>query len=90
MPLALKHFIQYVQEESKQHLSSSPALRHACKYWGWYLSQDLMVMDERLHTFLHAFWWDKLLSWFERQWYLEGLESCITTLNIAQTINFNL
>jgi hypothetical protein len=90
MPPALKHFIQYVQEESERHLSSSPALRHACKYWGWYLSRDSTVVDERLRTFLRAFWRDKLLSWFERQWYLEGLESCITILNVAQTIDFNL
>ncbi|KAG2336983.1 hypothetical protein BDR05DRAFT_78216 [Suillus weaverae] len=86
---ALKHFIQYVREGSERTLSSSPALKHACQYWGWYLSRESTVMDERLRTFLRAFWQDKLLSWFERQWYLEGLESCITILNVAQTIDFN-
>ncbi|KAG2130622.1 uncharacterized protein EDB93DRAFT_77612 [Suillus bovinus] len=89
MPPALKHFVQYVREGSERSLSSSPALRHACQYWGWYLSQDSTVVEERLRTFLRAFWRDKLLSWFERQWYLEGLESCIAMLTIAQTIDFN-
>lgn len=88
MPLALKDFMQYVREGSERNLSSSPALKHACQYWGWYLSQDSTVMDERLRTFLRAFWRDKLLSWFERQWYLKGLESCITILNDVQTIDF--
>lgn len=88
MPLALKDFMQYVREGSERNLSSSPALKHACQYWGWYLSQDSTVMDERLRTFLRAFWRDKLLSWFERQWYLGGLESCITILNDVQTIDF--
>lgn len=88
MPLALKDFMQYVREGSERNLSSSPALKHACQYWGWYLSQDSTVMDERLRTFLRAFWQDKLPSWFERQWYLGGLESCITILNDVQTIDF--
>lgn len=88
MPPALKDFMRYVREGSERNLSSSPALKHACQYWGWYLSRDSTVMDERLRTFLRAFWRDKLLSWFERQWYLEGLESCITILNVAQTIDF--
>lgn len=90
MPPALKHFLQYVREGSERNLSSSPALKHACQYWGWYLSRDSTVVDERLRTFLRAFWRDKLLSWFERQWYLEGLESCIAILNVAQTIDFKL
>ncbi|KAG2038204.1 hypothetical protein BDR03DRAFT_955458 [Suillus americanus] len=89
MPPALKHFIRYVREGSERNLSSSPTLKHACQYWGWYLSQDSTVVDERLRTFLRAFWRDKLLSWFERQWYLKGLESCIAILDIAQTIDFN-
>jgi hypothetical protein len=89
MPPALKHFIQHVREGSERNLSSSPALKHACQYWGWYLSRDSTVVDDHLRTFLRAFWRDKLLSWFERQWYLEGLESCITILNVAQTIDFN-
>ncbi|KAG0693124.1 hypothetical protein DFH29DRAFT_420384 [Suillus ampliporus] len=89
MPPALKRFMQYVQEESKRNVTSSPALKHACQYWGRYLSRDSIVLDERLRTFLRAFWRDKLLPWFERQWYLEGLESCITILNVAQTIDFN-
>ncbi|KAG1727990.1 hypothetical protein EDB19DRAFT_171101 [Suillus lakei] len=88
MPPALKHFIQYVREGSERNLSSSPALKHACQYWGWYLSRNSTVVDERLRTFLRAFWQDKLLLWFERQWYLEGLESCIAILNVAQTIDF--
>lgn len=90
MPPALKDFMRYVREGSERNLSSSPALKHACQYWGWYLSRDSTVMDERLRTFLRAFWRDKLLSWFERQWYMEGLESCITILNVAQTIDFKL
>jgi hypothetical protein len=89
MPPVLKDFMRYVREGSERNLSSSPALNHACQYWGWYLSRDSTVMDERLRTFLRAFWRDKLLSWFERQWYLEGLESCIAILNVAQTIDFN-
>ncbi|KAG1901083.1 uncharacterized protein F5891DRAFT_1277807 [Suillus fuscotomentosus] len=88
MPLALKHFVQYVRERSERIFSSSPALKHACRHWGWYLSQNSMAMNEGLRTYLRAFWRDKLLSWFERQWYLEGLESCITILNLAQTIDF--
>jgi hypothetical protein len=89
MPPALKDFMRYVREGSERNSSSSPALKHACQYWGWYLSRDSKVLDERLRTFLRAFWRDKLLSWFERQWYLEGLESCIAILNVAQTIDFN-
>lgn len=85
---ALKRFIQYVREESKRNLSSPPALKHACQYWSWYLSRESTVVDEQLRTFLRAFWRDKLLSWFERQWYLEGLESCIAILDVAQTIDF--
>ncbi|KAG0693118.1 hypothetical protein DFH29DRAFT_965612 [Suillus ampliporus] len=90
MPPALKHFMQYVHEGSERNMSSSPALKHACQYWGWYLSRDSMVVDERLRIFLRAFWRDKLLSWFERQWYLEGLESCIAILNVVQTFDFEL
>lgn len=88
MPPALKHFVQYVREGSKQDLNSSPALNHACKHWSSYLSQNSTVVDET-RTFLRRFWSQKLLLWFERQWYLEGLESCINILNIAQTIDFN-
>ncbi|KIK37540.1 hypothetical protein CY34DRAFT_452889 [Suillus luteus UH-Slu-Lm8-n1] len=89
MPPALKHFVQYVREGSEKNLSSSPALKHACQHWVSYLSQNSTVVDKDLRTYLHAFWHDKLLSWFERQWYLEGLESCIDILNVAQTIVFN-
>ncbi|KAG1798055.1 uncharacterized protein HD556DRAFT_1232676 [Suillus plorans] len=77
------------QMGSERNFSSSPALRHACQYWGWYLSQDSTAVDKRLRIFLRTFWQDKLLSWFERQWYLEGLESCIAILTVAQTIDFN-
>jgi hypothetical protein len=90
MPPPLEHFLQYVREGSKRNFSSSPALKHACQYWGLYLSRETTVVDESLRTFLRAFWRDKLLSWFERQWYLEGLESCIDILNDAQTVDFSL
>jgi hypothetical protein len=87
MPPALMHFIQYVRKGSERNLSSSPTLKHACQYWGLYLSRETGVVDEPLRTFLHVFWKDKLLSWFERQWYLEGLESCIDILNEVQSID---
>jgi hypothetical protein len=88
IPVELENFMQYVRKGSEQSLYSSTALKHACQNWSSYLSQAPMVTDGRLRTFFRAFWRDKLLSWFERQWYLEGLESCIAILHIAQTIDF--
>ncbi|KAG1727156.1 uncharacterized protein EDB91DRAFT_1061280, partial [Suillus paluster] len=79
---------QVPETASEQNLHSSSALEHACQYWSLYLSQAPMVMDGRLRTFLRNFWRGKLLSWFERQWYVGGLESCIAILDIAQTIDF--
>ncbi|KAG1748247.1 uncharacterized protein EDB91DRAFT_869898 [Suillus paluster] len=90
MPPAFINFMRYVWKGTEQSLNSSTALKHACQYWSVYLSQAPMNVDGYLCNYLRAFWQDKLLSWFERQWYLEGLESCTAILNIAQTIDFKL
>ncbi|OAX32872.1 hypothetical protein K503DRAFT_571068 [Rhizopogon vinicolor AM-OR11-026] len=89
MPSELDDIMRYVRKGIEQSSYSSTALRHACQYWSSYLSQAQMITDGRLRTFFRAFWKDKLLSWFERQWYLGGLESCIAILHVAQDINFN-
>lgn len=86
MPAELEAFVQCVRKGSEQSLYTSTALKHACKHWSSYLSEAPTVMDGRLRK---SFWKDKLLLWFERQWYLGGLESCIAILHVAQTIDFH-
>lgn len=89
VPPAINDFMRYLWDGSEKSMKSPTALKHACRYWCFYLSRSPSVMDESLRTFLSAFWQDKLLSWFEQQWRLGGIESCINILCTAQDIDFN-
>jgi len=89
IPAELVAFMQCIRKGSEQSLYTSTALKHACRHWSSYLSKAPTVTDGPLRTLLRGFWKNKLLSWFERQWYLGGLESCIAILHVVQTIDFH-
>jgi environmental stress-induced protein Ves len=78
---AMKAFVDFAKGEREQ--STSDALKYACQNWAFHLSRAHPWNDE-LNRIFKRFWDSRLLSWFERQWCLKGLLSCLLVLSEGQ------
>ena len=76
----MKAFVDLAQEAQERGRSTSDTLKYACQNWAFHLSRIPNPWGEE-HTRLYTDFVDNhLLSWFERQWCLEGLSSCLAVL----------
>jgi hypothetical protein len=77
-------FIAFAKEAQERSQSSSDALKYASQNWIVHLSRAPNPWDDTLIHIFRVFWKCHLLSWFERQWCLKGLRSCLDILSEGQ------
>jgi hypothetical protein len=75
---AMKAFVDFANAERER--LTSDALKYACQNWAFHLSRAHPGNDE-LNRIFKLFWDSHLSSWFERQWCLKGLLSCLHILS---------
>jgi hypothetical protein len=83
---AMKAFSSFANEAHKQSQSASDALKYACQNWVVHLSQARKPWDDRLTCIFKVFWNHHLLSWLERQWCLQDLQSCLIILSKGEKL----
>ncbi|KAG1740227.1 uncharacterized protein EDB91DRAFT_1336628 [Suillus paluster] len=83
---AMGVFESFANEAQERSRSTSDALKYACQNWTVHLSRAPITWDESLDRIFKSFWNRYLLSWFERQWYLKGLRSCIIILSEGEKL----
>jgi len=77
-------FVSFTNEARERSRSSSDALTYACQNWAMhYLRAPTPWMLDHIFK---VFWDHHLLSWFERQWCLKGLQSCLDVLSEGQKL----
>jgi hypothetical protein len=81
---AMNLFIAFAKETQERSQSSSDALKYASQNWIVHLSRAPNPWDDTLIHIFRVFWKRHLLSWFERQWCLKGLRSCLDILSEGQ------
>ncbi|KAG1728508.1 uncharacterized protein EDB91DRAFT_1253444 [Suillus paluster] len=79
-------FLSFADEARKRSQSSSDALKYACHNWAFHLSRAPNPWDDPLRHIFKSFRNRNLLSWFERQWCLKGLRSCLVILSEGQKL----
>jgi hypothetical protein len=83
---AMNFFITFANEAQERSQSSSAALKYAYQNWAIHLSRAPNPRDGTLNHIFQVFWNHHLLSWFEQQWCLKGLRSCLDILSEGQKL----
>jgi Ca2+-binding RTX toxin-like protein len=81
---AMKAFTTFANEARERSRSTSNALKYACQSWAFHLSRIPKSWDDSdmlpLKHVFKLFCDRNLISWLERQWCLNGLQSCLVIL----------
>jgi hypothetical protein len=83
---AMNLFIAFANEAQERNQSSSDALTYASQNWVVHLSRAPNPWGDTLNHIFQVFWRCHLLTWFERQWCLKGLQSCLDILSEGQKL----
>ncbi|KAG1741470.1 uncharacterized protein EDB91DRAFT_1130613 [Suillus paluster] len=83
---AMHAFVAFANKARERSRPASGALKYACQNWAFHLSRALKPWDDTLHCIFKSFWNRALLSWLERQWCLNGLQSCLVILSEGQKL----
>jgi hypothetical protein len=85
---AMEAFVSFTNKAWEQSQSVSDTLMYACQNWAMHLSRAPNPWNNTLNLkrIFSFFWDDHLLSWFERQWCLRGLQSCLIVLSEGQEL----
>jgi len=83
---AMETFVSFAKLAQEQSQTVSGALNYACQNWAIHLLRASNPWDVKLNHVLNAFWNCHLLSWFERQWCLKSLHSCLIILSKVEEL----
>ncbi|KAG2146299.1 hypothetical protein DEU56DRAFT_170275 [Suillus clintonianus] len=82
---AMQAFVSFANEAQDRSRQTSEALKYACQHWAFHLSRTKKSCNN-LHYIFKSFWDHLLLSWLERQWCLNGLQSCLVILSEGEKL----
>ncbi|KAG2041486.1 hypothetical protein BDR03DRAFT_979442 [Suillus americanus] len=83
---AMKVFSNFANKAHERSQSHSDVLNYACQNWAVHISLAPEPWDENLAHIFKSFWNRHLLNWFERQWCVKDLQSCLTVLSEGEKL----
>jgi len=82
----METFVSFAKLAQERSQTVSGALNYACQNWAIHLLRASNPWDVKLNHVFNTFWNYHLLPWFERQWCLKGLHSCLIVLSKVEEL----